>query len=99
MMLKESRDPSIRMAAPDLNTGRKWKVKEAIREAMSRLRTKEEIGAVADGRRGIGCGKVQRFSSECDTNRCSMVVDEIRAREERCVAQAVSQVQQAHQSC
>jgi len=35
---------------------------------------------------------VQWFSSECDTNRRSMVVDEIRAREEeRHVAQAVSQ--------
>ena len=50
MMLRESKNPSIRMAAPDLNSGRKLKVEEAIREAMSRLYTKEVIGAVADGK-------------------------------------------------
>jgi len=50
MMLKKSRDPRIQIAAPDLNTDRKCKVEEAIREAMSRLYTKEVIGAVADGK-------------------------------------------------
>jgi len=99
-MLRESRDPSSRMAVPDLNSGRKWKKEEAIREAMSRLHTKEVIVAVADGRQGFWCEKVQWFSSECDTNRHSMVVDEIRAREEgRRVAQAIAQAQQGRWSC
>ena len=93
MMLRESKNPSIRMAVPDLNTGRKWKVEEAIREAMSRPHTEEVIGAVAGGRLEFDCEKVQWLRRECDTNRRSMVqVDEIRAsEEERRVAQAVSQ--------
>jgi len=62
--------------------------------ATSQLHAKELIGAVAEGRLGFDCKKMRCFSSECDTNRCSMVVDEIKASEEEwSVAQAVSQAQ------
>jgi len=57
-------------------------VEEATRKATSRLHIKEVIGAVDDGRLGFGYEKVRWFSSECDTNRRIMVVDEIRAKEE-----------------
>jgi len=52
------------MAVPDLNTGIKWKMEEAIRETVSRLHAKEVIEAVADGRLGFGCEKVQWFSND-----------------------------------
>jgi len=78
------------MVTPDLTTGMKWNVEEAIREAMSRLHTKELIGAVADGRQGfVGLMPI-----------VAIVEDEIRAcKKERLEAQAISQVQQGCWSC
>ncbi|GFO38171.1 polyprotein [Plakobranchus ocellatus] len=51
-MLEESDDPVVKTVQPSLKTGRKWKVTEAVDEAIQCLKTKEVIGQTQTDRRG-----------------------------------------------
>ena len=48
---------AVRAAQPKVDSGRKWKVAEAVEEAESRLWMKEVAGAVQQDRRGHSCQK------------------------------------------
>ncbi|XP_066296191.1 uncharacterized protein [Branchiostoma lanceolatum] len=81
--LEGSRDSSVRAANKNINTGRKWKVKEAINLATSRLQHKDLVGSVQVGRTGLGWGeKTQRWSSANSSERRQLVVQEVRRMEE-----------------
>ena len=54
MMMWVPKDPVVRAAQPDVDSGRNWKVAEAVEEAKSRLWMKEVVGAVQQDRRGLG---------------------------------------------
>ena len=55
MTLRDSRDDKIREAGIEVRTGRKWKAEQAVKEAEARLRHKDIVGTVAQGRQGLGC--------------------------------------------
>ena len=51
--LRSSQDPKIRDAGLEERTGRKWKAKDAVREAESRLKHQDIGGTVGQGWRGL----------------------------------------------
>ena len=50
MTLKDSKDEKVRAAGVEVETGRKWLASKAVTEADSRLRHKDIVGTVAEGR-------------------------------------------------
>ena len=53
-MLEGSSDEVIRASQPNLKTGRKWKVNNAVKEAEEGLKIKEIIGSTQTNRLGLG---------------------------------------------
>ena len=53
IMLRDSQDEKINKAGVRVNTGRKWKAEEAIKQAESRLRHSDIMGTTS-GRQGLG---------------------------------------------
>ncbi|GFO40547.1 reverse transcriptase [Plakobranchus ocellatus] len=60
--LEESDDPLVKTVQPSLNTGRKWKVIEAVDEARECLKMKEVIGQTQTDCRGLGSTRAKRWS-------------------------------------
>ena len=52
MTLKDSKDEKVRAAGVAVKTGRKWSASKAVTEAECRLRHKDIVGTVAQGRQG-----------------------------------------------
>ena len=95
LMLRDSKDPVIREAQPDVPTGRKWVVAEAVEQAESRLQHREIMGAVQRDRLGIGWRENRWWSKEGFRGRRELVTEEIRqVEEEQRVVKAVGQAQQ-----
>ena len=88
-MLRDSRDPLVKNAQPSVITSRKWKVKIAVENAESALRTKEIIGTVANGKAGLGLHPQRWWSKESTANKKKMVTEEIHHLEVRRFATAV----------
>ena len=95
LMMRDSSDPVIRTAQPEISSGKKWEVANGVEEAESRLRLKEVVGAVQQDRCGIGWKEHRWWSKESERGRREMVTEEIRKmEEEKRMAKAVSQSQQ-----
>jgi len=45
LMMRDSKDPVVRRAKPEISSGKKWQVAEGVQEAESRLRLKEIVSA------------------------------------------------------
>ena len=56
LQLAESPDPTVSENVPEIYTGRKWKVGDAVREAQSDVRVKEIRGYTQTGTKGLGSG-------------------------------------------
>ncbi|XP_019639908.1 PREDICTED: uncharacterized protein LOC109481752 [Branchiostoma belcheri] len=84
LTLEGSRDPRVSQAGIQLRSGRKWAVDKAVDEAKSRLRHSDIVGVVAQGRLGLGAGKVasQRWGTAGPKERRDMVQREVRRKEE-----------------
>ena len=67
-MLRDSRNPLVKNALPSVITGRKSKAKIAVENAESALRMKEIIGAVANGKAGLGLHPQRWWSKESTAN-------------------------------
>ena len=95
LMMRDSKDPVVKQAKPEVSSGRKWKVAEAVEQAESRLRLKEIVGATQQDRRGLGWKETRWWSKRSEEGRREMVTAELRqmAEEERQV-KAVGQPQQ-----
>jgi len=92
--LESSKDEIVREAGITLRSGRKWSAAEAAEGARSRLRHKDIVGVVAQGRLGLGAGPTatQRWKDAEPMLRRKMIQSEIRRQvEEQRRAQAVSQ--------
>jgi len=92
--LDNSKDAIVREAGIKLRSGRKWSAAEAAESARSRLRHKDIVGVVAQGRLGLGAGTTagQRWKDAAPIVRRKMLQGEIRRQEEeKRRAQAVSQ--------
>ncbi|XP_078589523.1 uncharacterized protein LOC144869891 [Branchiostoma floridae x Branchiostoma japonicum] len=92
--LENSKDEIVREAGITLRSGRKWSAAEAAESARSRLRHKDIVGVVAQGRLGLGAGSIttQRWKDAEPKLRRKLIQSEIRRQvEEQRRAQAVSQ--------
>lgn len=96
MTLKDSRDQTIRNAAPPLSTGRKWAPSNAVQHATSALRHNDIVGHVQLGRGGFGLAASKPTWRKASTlERRKMVVEEVRCQEEAArSAKAVSLAKQ-----
>lgn len=56
LLYRDSRDPKVAKAGVVVKTGRKWNVQVAVLDAESRLRHKELVGVMAQGR-AWGCSQ------------------------------------------
>ncbi|GFO39080.1 reverse transcriptase [Plakobranchus ocellatus] len=94
-MLEESDDPVVKTVQPSLETGRKWKVTEAVDEAKECLKMKKVIGETQTDRRGLGSTTAKWWSKTEDKEKRDMIIDEIRNKEDSTrVQKAVQQPQQ-----
>ncbi|KAI8513341.1 hypothetical protein Bbelb_099800 [Branchiostoma belcheri] len=81
--LEGSRDSSVRAVTKNICTGRKWKAKDVISQAVNRLHHKDLVGAVQVGRSGLGWGeRLHRWSSANPSERRQLVTQEVRRMEE-----------------
>lgn len=94
--LRESTDQLVRAAGPKIQTGRKWKAQEEVDMAISRLKHREIVGRVQEGRAGLGRSETPLFWSKASKEeRRAMVVAEVtRTEQERLNIKAVSQSRQ-----
>ena len=54
MTIQDTTDDKVIKAGVQLDTGRKWAVTKAVEEAESRLRHKDIVDTVTEGRQGVG---------------------------------------------
>ena len=55
MILRDNKVDKVQGAQLDHRTRLKWKAQDALEEAESRLRHKDLVGTVTQGRLGLGC--------------------------------------------
>ena len=65
LMIRDCSDPVAQSVMPEVSFGKKWKVREAVGEAGSRLQLKEIIGHVQQDCRGFRWNQTQWWS-RCD---------------------------------
>ncbi|XP_035683116.1 uncharacterized protein LOC118420431 [Branchiostoma floridae] len=84
VMLQQSRDEKVSQAGIELRSGRKWTATEAVSNAASRLRHKDIVGIIAQGRRGLGAEREgsQTWGKAGPKERREMIQKEVRQREE-----------------
>lgn len=79
LQYRESKDPKLFQAGIEVRTGRKWRAKEAVDQAESRLCHKELVGAVATGRAGLGTIPTTQYKKLKGKERRDQVQLEVRA--------------------
>ena len=68
MTLDDSKDEVIKSLKSKLKTGKKWKVRDTIRNAKVNLAFKEIIGHTQTGRQGFGTNEKQWWSKTSSKN-------------------------------
>ncbi len=63
LVYRGSRDSRVSLAGIEVRTGRKWRVKEGLEVAASRLRHRVLVGTVAGGRAGMGFIPQPRYAA------------------------------------
>lgn len=95
LQYRESSDPKVAHAGIEVRMGRKWRAAEAVDIAESRLRQRALVGAVAQGRAGLGSGNSTRFDKAQGKERRSLILEEVQAGvEEKRASQMVGMWQQ-----
>ncbi|XP_078583875.1 uncharacterized protein LOC144866388 [Branchiostoma floridae x Branchiostoma japonicum] len=94
--LKWSQDNAVRAAYRGQKTGRKWNPDGVIDQAVSRLKHRDIVGAVQQGRCGLGWGeRTLRWDKATQREKKQLVVDEVkRMMEEERKVKVVGQYQQ-----
>ena len=96
-MLEDSGDKVIETAKPQLKTGRKWKVQEAMEAAKDSLRIREITGHTQTNRQGLGSTKTEWWSKAKGKAKRDMIIQEMRREEDqKRLQKAVQQSQQGH---
>ena len=85
-MLRDSVDPLVKSAQPDIITGGKWDAKYAVETAESSLKMKEVIGSATTGRAGFGLHPQKWWSKETIKNKRRIVSEEIHHFEKKQVS-------------
>ncbi|XP_035990671.1 uncharacterized protein LOC118562404 [Fundulus heteroclitus] len=95
LQYRDSKDGKVSAAGIEVRTGRKWKAREALELAESRLRQKALVGTVATGRAGLGYFPKTLISQSRRKERHHLIQEEVRAGvEEERVSRAVGLRQQ-----
>ena len=76
---KNSRDPKVSGAGIEVRTGRKWRAAEELSIAESNLRVKAIVGAVAQGRAGLGRIPTNITRKVTPKERQQLLQDEVRS--------------------
>lgn len=94
--LRDSLDPAIQAAKPQIRTGRKWNTSIVVEQAVERLKHQEIIGFTQLGRSGLGWATAQKsWSKATKKERKDLVISEVaRMEKETYKITAVSQQQQ-----
>ena len=80
LMYRDSKDPKVAKAGVVVKTGRKWSAQAAVQDAESRLRHKELVGVVAQGRAGLGMFPAPPRLRECKgKEKRRQIQEEVRA--------------------
>ena len=82
MILRDNKDDKVQGAQLDHRTRLKWKAQDALEEAESRLRHKDLVGTVTQGRLGLGCITRAQWRGASSRQRREMVQQEVRQHEE-----------------
>ena len=75
---QEAKDPCIRYANINVDRGRKANTKQNVEEARSRLRIRDIAGIANKGREGLGMSKRQYFCKSNQSEKRTMITEEIR---------------------
>ncbi|XP_049336392.1 uncharacterized protein LOC125802421 [Astyanax mexicanus] len=79
LQYRDSKDSKVSAAGIEVRTGRKWKAREAVKLAESRLRQKELVGTEATGRAGLGYFPKILISQTRGKERHHLIQEEVRA--------------------
>ena len=82
VMLETSQDVCIKNADIVLDSGRKWKVSEAVADARVKLKMQDIAGIANIGREGIGINHRQYFKGSTEKVKKQLIVKKIREEEE-----------------
>jgi hypothetical protein len=82
MLLRYSKDKTVRGTEEKTPKNRKWSPQEAISEAESKLRVSDIMGTVADGRKGLGNYGTVPWTKANTNEKRQMVIAEVRKGEE-----------------
>ena len=82
-MLEDSEDVVVKSNQPELKTGRKWKVGEAVESAKEGLRLRDIIGHTQTNRQGLGASKMEWWSKAKGKAKRDLVIQEIRSEEDK----------------
>ena len=81
-MPRNSQDEKVNEAGVRVNTGRKWKAEEAVKQAESRLRHSDSVGTATSGWQGLGLSPATRWCTANKSDRRELVQREVRQTEE-----------------
>ena len=81
MMLRYSRDDTIRNNPPEVRTGKKWSAESTVNNLIDQVEHKDIVGSVQTTRYGLG-QNFKPFSSSRAVEKRKAVVNELRSNEE-----------------
>ena len=82
LMLRDSSDTVLQAARIPVRTGSKWSAVDTVAEVESRLRHKDIVGTVTEGRLGLGCITRASWKAANSQERRALVQEEVREMEE-----------------
>ena len=81
MMLRDSRDPEIRIDPPEIKTARKWVAEVETDNIIAELRNQDVVGAVQTDRKGLGSNRFKPFSAMNARERREAVSERLKKNE------------------
>ena len=82
-MLEDSGDKVVEAIKPQLKTGRKWKVQEAMDSAKESLKIREITGHTQTNRQGLGVTNTEWWSKAKGKAKRDMMIQEMRKEEDQ----------------
>ena len=82
MMLRYSRDQTIRDDPPEVRTGKRWQAEVEVDRTEEALRHRDIMGAVQTGRKGFGLLDFKPYGMSSDKEKRDAVVAEVRRQEQ-----------------
>ena len=82
MVLRYTRDDTIRYNPPEVRTGKKWSAESTVNNLIDQVEHKDIVGSVQTTRHGLGTQNFKPFSSSKAVEKRKTVVKELRTNEE-----------------